>query len=321
MEGMSATLTAQQRLNLAYDSLNGLSVGDALGNHFLTADLPPPDSVPDLTAGPLPATPWSWTDDTEMACSIVDMLHHQGGIDPDLLARQFADRCDPRRSYGPGATRVLRQIRNGVGWDHAAQAVFGGVGSYGNGAAMRIAPLGAFFADDLDRAVEHALRSARVTHQHPEGVAGGVAVALAAAYAAATRLEGRHPDPAWLLDRVTEHPALTGTEVHQALSRARDLLGCSLPEAVRALGNGSQVTAQDTVPFAVWVAATHLTDYPSAISCCAAAGGDADTTAAIVGGIVAAHTGIGDVPGVTGIPHSWLDAREPFPAWLIPSAR
>jgi ADP-ribosylglycohydrolase len=69
------------------------------------------------------------------------------------------------------------------------------------------------------------------------------------------------------------------------------------------------------VPFALWTAATYLHDYPAAVTACVEAGGDVDTTAAIVGGIVAAHTGLGDRPGCTGVPAAWLHAREDLPAW------
>jgi ADP-ribosylglycohydrolase len=68
--------------------------------------------------------------------------------------------------------------------------------------------------------------------------------------------------------------------------------------------------AQDTVPFALWVAARYLDDFPSAVAACVDAGGDVDTTCAIVGGVVAAYTGTG------GIPPRWLAAREPLPEWL-----
>src|ERR1700751_2066446 len=52
-----------------------------------------------------------------------------------------------------------------------AQALFGGQGSFGNGSAMRVATLRAYFADDLDMVVEQAERSAVTTHCHPEAVA------------------------------------------------------------------------------------------------------------------------------------------------------
>ncbi|MGV9335991.1 ADP-ribosylglycohydrolase family protein [Nocardia sp. NPDC003726] len=78
------------------------------------------------------------------------------------------------------------------------------------------------------------------------------------------------------------------------------------------------VTAQNTVPFTVWVAARHLDDYPAAITACIAADGDIDTTSAVVGGIIAAYTGTSPHAGV---PQTWLTAREPLPAWLDTARR
>lgn len=86
------------------------------------------------------------------------------------------------------------------------------------------------------------------------------------------------------------------------MTRAVRLVGHTVEEAAYELGNGSRVTAQDTVPFTMWIAATYLDDYPAAITACVQAGGDVDTTAAIVGGIVAAHTGTGNRPGTIGVP-------------------
>ncbi|MEV0332345.1 ADP-ribosylglycohydrolase family protein [Nocardia sp. NPDC050717] len=94
---------------------------------------------------------------------------------------------------------------------------------------------------------------------------------------------------------------------------APPLLGAPLAEVVQELGNGSRVQAQDTVPFALWVAATQLNDYQAAIAACVEADGDIDTTCAIAAGIVAAHTGVGTA---TGVPPAGLAAREPLPAWV-----
>ncbi len=51
----------------------------------------------------------------------------------------------------------------------------------GNGAAMRVAPIGAYFADDLDKVLYYAQASAEVTHAHIEGIVGAMAVAVASA--------------------------------------------------------------------------------------------------------------------------------------------
>ncbi|SNS74857.1 ADP-ribosylglycohydrolase [Asanoa hainanensis] len=279
-------------LDLCHDSLDGLSVGDALGAQFFV----PGTSLAALRAGDLPDAPWPWTDDTEMACSVVDELRAHGAIDQDRLAARFAERFEPYRGYGGGAVVLLRQIREGVPWRVAARAAFDGNGSMGNGAAMRVAPLGAFYAGDHRTAALQAMLSAEVTHAHPEAVLGAVAVAVAASAHRSSSTE--------LLDVVLDH--LAESRVRSGIVRARGLLGVSVAEAAYELGNGSRVLAFDTVPFTLWVAATHLDDYPAAITACVEAGGDVDTTAAIVGGIVATH--------VT-VPAAWLRRREPLPAY------
>ncbi|MEV0331297.1 ADP-ribosylglycohydrolase family protein [Nocardia sp. NPDC050717] len=292
-------------IDIAYDSLDGLSVGDALGAQFFV----PGRSVPELLAGRPPAGPWEWTDDTEMACSVLSELRTRGRIDPTALAAVFADRCEPYRGYSGGTVALLHQIRDGRPWAEAAAALFDGRGSWGNGAAMRVAPLGAFFAGELDRAAAEAAASAEVTHAHPEAIVGAMVVAVAASHAADSR--GRACAPGELFDVV--EPYLIDGRTARGIRRARTLLGRSVAEAAYELGNGAQVSAQDTVPFTLWAAASFLDDYPRAITACVEAGGDADTTAAIVGGIVAARTGTGD----GGVPRAWLTAREELPTWAI----
>lgn len=290
------------------DSLNGLSVGDALGQQFPVMRR----SLADLRAGDLPTErPWAWTDDTEMACSVVAELLRNGAIDQDRLAAAFARRFQPHRDYGFNTVGVLRRIGAGADWREVAGAAFENQGSRGNGAAMRVAPLGAFYAGDPGRAAAEAARSAEVTHRHPEGIAGAVAVALAAAGAAHARLTGKLPAPEEFIDSVLEH--LGDSETRTAIRRARAMLGAATADVAAELGNGSRVTAQDTVPFTIWAAATHLGDYPAAVATCIEADGDIDTTGAIVGGIVAAHTG--SRPG-TGVPQWWLAAREQLPGWF-----
>ncbi|MDN3359322.1 ADP-ribosylglycohydrolase family protein [Actinomadura sp. DC4] len=283
----------------AFDSLTGLSVGDAFGAQFFV--VANRRLLLDETA--LPPGPWPWTDDTEMACNLLDVLHRHGQVERDALAAAFAERHDPYRGYGPGTVVLLRALREGAPWRTAATAQFGGGGSMGNGAAMRVAPLGAFYPGDLDRAALEAGASSVVTHAHPEGVAGAIAVAVAASHAA-------RGDAPGLIEAVEAHTP--PGEVRDGVRRAAGLLDRSREEVAYELGNGSRVLAQDTVPFCVWAAARHLTDYEQAVRACVAVGGDIDTTAAITGGIVAAHT------GADGIPRAWRDAREPLPGWLSP---
>jgi ADP-ribosylglycohydrolase len=200
---------------------------------------------------------------------------------------------------------LLPQLARRNAWRTAPGLLFGGQGSFGNGSAMRVTPVGAYFADDLDVLVEHARRSALVTHTHPEAVAGAIAVAAAAAWAWRLR-EGGAPSPRDFLDLVL--PSVPESEVRRRVARARDLeprMGVN--RVVMVLGNGSEVTAQDTVPFVLWAAAQYPDSYEKALWLTASGLGDVDTTCAMVGGIVVMRSGL------SSIPEPWLHNREPLP--------
>ena len=277
----------------ALDSLQGLALGDALGSQFFV-----PANRPAFEAQTLPPAPWQWTDDTEMAASIYLVLTRHGAIDQDALATSFAERHDFDRGYGPATGRLLRLVREGGDWRALAREPFDGAGSWGNGAAMRVAPLGAWFADDPDEAARQAALSAEVTHPHPEAVAGAIAVAVAAAIAPAA------PPPGTFIDEVLRR--VPPGKVRDGVAEARKLLTIGDPATAAAvLGNGRQVAAHDTVPFTLWAAARNLGDYERAFWTTAAAGGDIDTTCAIVGGILAAP------------PAAWLTHCEPLPPWAL----
>ena len=106
------------------------------------------------------------------------------------FARRY--QADPYRGYGLSVRRVLERIAEGVPWHASARESHGGTGSMGNGGAMRVAPLGAYFAEDFGEVVAQARASAEVTHAHPEGQAGAIAVAVAAAWSG-TRGTGPAP--------------------------------------------------------------------------------------------------------------------------------
>jgi ADP-ribosylglycohydrolase len=295
----------EERLSRALLSLHGLAIGDGIGEMMFSR---PEQAFDMIMKDELPAGPWWHTDDAEMAISIVEVLRLLGSVHQDALARQFMWRFerDPERGYGSGARRQLRRMLEGTEWGTTSREAFGGQGSMGNGSAMRVAPLGGWFADDLDRTVEDARASAVVTHAHAEGVAGAVAIAVAAAMA--WRLRGKPPEEAAtdlfneVLKRTPEGETRRGI-AHAFQIRHME----STQAAARLLGNGSLVTCPDTVPFTVWAAARHLGRYSEAIAATASVGGDVDTNCAIVGGIVALST------NWDGIPKEWLEQMERLP--------
>lgn len=275
----------------ALAALDALSVGDAFGEALFGA----PARIVERAA---PPGPWRWTDDTQMALSVVEVLAQKGEIDQDLLARAFARRYEVHRGYGVGAHRLLEQLGCGARWQEASPALFGG-GSYGNGGAMRVAPLGAWYAEaPLEEVAAAARRSAEVTHAHPEGIDGAVAVACAAA---ALWRDPQGPAAAVL---AAASAALVTPRLQAAFARASSIARGEEALAVHELGTGERVSALDTAPFCVWMAAHHRESFEGTLWKTAQGLGDMDTTCAIVAGLIA--------PACPP-PAAWLQAREALP--------
>ncbi|MFJ2740262.1 ADP-ribosylglycohydrolase family protein [Streptomyces sp. NPDC087440] len=299
--GTSTDAPAENR-PAARRSLEALALGDAFGERWFPLfrfreGLVPDTAYDDVRARRLPEGPvWHWTDDTAMALALHRVLTEHGRVVPDRLAACFALTfdADPGRGYGHGMHVLLPGLLAHPGdWRTLAPSLFEG-GSLGNGAAMRVAPLGAWFAPDLDRAAEEAALSARVTHAHPQGIAGAVAVAVAAALSVRGELT-----LTGVAERTPPGP------VRDGLLRAAGLPFTTAPwKAADLLGNGQRIRADDTVPFAVWTAARHPDSLEDALWSTAEGFGDVDTTCAITGGIVGARV------GVEGMPGEWLERRE-----------
>ncbi len=283
-------------------ALLGLAVGDGLGGFCEFSHGTGPAWVRERR---VPQVEWHWTDDTHTAISIMSILARYGSIDQAALAQLLAERYERSRGYGMSTRAVLKGIRSGEDWSSAAQRVFGGAGSLGNGSASRVPPLGAFFAADLERVVYEAQLSSAVTHAHPEAPAGASAVALAAAQACHWSTLRDTTDH--FLDAII--PFVPHSLVRERLEQARQLAADTVVgAAAMVLGNGQRPTAPETVPFALWCAAQHLDDYEEAIWAALEGQGDTDTVAAIVGGVVVLNI------GVVGIPERWQQLVEPLPS-------
>lgn len=297
-------MTKEQDLIRMTWSLEGLSTGDAFGDRlfFSRRGLESNERI-------LPSAMWEYTDDTQMALSIVEILRKFGKIDQDYLADSFANRFERHRGYGTAMYELLPVI-NSKNWNRLAKRLFDGQGSYGNGGAMRVAPLGAFFAEDIDLVIENARLSAEVTHAHPEGIAGAIAVAASASIAWQLRQNAAPLNSKTFLEQIASFtpPSVVRDKILLASSL---ILDESIWEIIKVLGNGSGISAQDTVPFAIWCASQHLDNFEEALWLTASGHGDMDTNCAIVGGIVATYT------GAEGIPAEWIRRREKLPAWLF----
>ena len=290
-----------KRIKKAFLSLEGLSIGDSFGqNFFIEQD----KAIQSINSRILPTKPWFYTDDTVMAISIVETLNKFRRIEQDYLAMMFARRYieEPNRGYGSNAGKTLNAISQGVDWRQASKRAFSGMGSMGNGGAMRAAPIGAYFFDDYKRVVDEAKASCEVTHSHLDAQAGTIAVAVAAAYCVRLSL-GLISNEKDLLETVIEFTPASDTR--SRIKRATNISYDSrLDYVISLLGNGSHLCSYDTVPIALWFVANN-DNFSDALWNAVAALGDRDTICAIVGSIVALIT-------EEQLPKMWIESREPL---------
>ncbi|MCM1540206.1 MAG: ADP-ribosylglycohydrolase family protein [Blautia sp.] len=293
-------MESKERIRYAKRALDGIALGDCFGETFF---VPEEAALQRLKNREIVDEPWRFTDDTVMAIGIYRVLEKYGEIDQDALAKVFAENyaLDWHRGYGGTAHSILRSIGDGIHWREAAASAFDGMGSMGNGAAMRAAPIGAYFADNLDKVLYHAKASAEVTHAHMEGIVGAMAAALGAALLLNKKL-GNYSGggEAFLRDVAGKLPE--SDTKYKILSAASIKKDSRMDFVVSTLGNGIMLTAQDTVPFCLWCAAHFYHSFEEALWTAVSALGDRDTTCAIVGGMVALYA--------DDIPQQWLNLME-----------
>ncbi len=223
----------------------GSIIGDVVGStrehdpiKTIDFDLLPPGSRP--------------TDDSVLTVATADAILR--GIPYADAYREWALRY-PRAGYGGFFKR----------WMHEPTA--GPYNSFGNGSAMRVSPVAWAFHTEAD-VLREAERSARATHDHPEGIKGAGSVALA-------------------LFR-----ARTGVAKADVRREVAERFGYDLARTVEEIRPAYRfdVTCQGSVPEAI-IAWLDAGDFEGAVRLAVSLGGDADTQAAIAGGLAEATEG------------------------------
>ena len=249
----------------------------------------------------------SYTDDTDMTLALAESIAQTGKIDLEDIAKQFSLYCDLTRGYAIGTIKAVEALRVGLKWHQVARIVFE-EGSFGNGAAMRVSPVGLFYHHDLVGLQEAAIKQANVTHVHPLGQWGAVMQACSVGLAVVQNQK----EPFKKEQMVTNlREVLWGGPIEyiKALNKIEEMLsqGKKLParEVVQSLGNG--VEAHLSVPSACYIAITYSPDFCDAIRAAISLGGDTDTIAGMVGAIVGAHV------GEKRLPVEWVEQLEDGP--------
>jgi ADP-ribosylglycohydrolase len=223
----------------------GAIAGDVIGSVFEGRDLKSEDFA-------LFSEHSSFTDDTVMTVAVAAWT--LDGLDLAVALRKFGRRY-PWHGYGMSFLEWLFDETKGP-YD-----------SWGNGSAMRVSPV-AWAFDDMEEVLRHAERSAEVTHNHPEGIRGAQATALAI-------FLGRR-----------------GVDKRDIRSQVELRCGYDLSRRVDDIrpGYGFDVSCQGSVPEAI-ICFLESKDFESAIRLAVSLGGDTDTMACIAGAIAEAHYG------------------------------
>jgi poly(ADP-ribose) glycohydrolase ARH3 len=273
--------------------LLGLALGDAVGAPFegSSQGLKPgcQDHLPELLR---------YTDDTEMAIGVAESLIASEGFHPDHMARTFAENYHPFRGYGPGTAAILNLIGRGMNWREANTMVFE-EGSFGNGAAMRVAPLGLFYSSRKELLREAVEEASSITHGHPLGKEGAVILAFAVA---AILAQGNDFDKDQFLDTLIDCARLD--EYIRKLSLIREL--CQKEPVIDTIVDslGNNILAHESVPTALYAFLKYGNDFHQTIGFCISLGGDTDTIGAMAGALC------GCLMGERSLPQDWIDKLE-----------
>lgn len=289
----------------------GTAIGDAVGlpyegvsRHRAPRLLGPPDRHRFLFRRGM------FSDDTEHTCMVAQALI-ASNLDRDKFTTDFARRlrwwfiaCPA----GIGFATLRACLKLWLGGTARSSGVY----SAGNGPAMRSAIFGAII-DDVGLMVGFVQASARVTHSDPRAEFGAIAVALAAFYAK----QNAAVDGERFVDQLAEIIGTEGDELISLLRRVIRSVSANETTCVFAANNGYKrgVTGYvySTVPVVIHAWLTNPRDYRAAVTSVIECGGDADTTAAIVGGIV------GTARGEAGLPQEWISGICDWPRsvnWL-----
>ena len=237
-----------------------------------------------------------YTDDTAMALGLAESILETGGIDQEHLGNTFKRNFirEPWRGYASGPPTVFEAVETqGVSYARAARALFNGEGSLGNGAAMRIVPVGLFFHRS-ESLYERAAESAEVTHAHPVGKDGACVLALASALAVGLDPRETFPFNDYLSTLVDF--SIT-PEITKKLLLIRELLESGAGPDVAAVKLGRSVAVDESMPFALYSFLKYPYSFEDCLFCAVLNGGDRDTLGAMACGVSGAFLGIDSIPG------------------------
>lgn len=277
-------------------TLVGCAIGDALGNPFemksaISPSLTSWDGLFKAGGTFWKGEPGQYTDDTLMSIALAKSLIQCGKFDPEDVANEYLEWYKTGNTRGIGSTTAgsIVNLKLGLPWtDSGSLFQMDGTPTGGNGTAMRASPIGLFYRNEPEMLMISAVKDATITHNSHEPKMGSVSVALATALFA-----NGNTDTMEVLEAVTE--IISDSEVKERLIMAMDNLknGVEPVMALAEIGTSGYVVHTVGAAFYCLGATDNFKD---AVVMAVRAGGDTDTTAAIVGALAGTLYGLEEIP-------------------------
>lgn len=282
----------------------GLAVGDALG--YPVEFIRSREDILTITNGkgvidlPEPAL---YTDDTQMTLRVAEALISAGQDMEEFmkaLSKEFVawheTQSDPKQRRAPGNTCLLacEHLKKGANWESS-----GIMASLGCGSAMRSAPIGLYHSGKIEKVVDFAINSSRITHPAELALCASVGTALLTALAM-----GDEPVGCWAneLVKVASINQEFKGYIQLAAAHAAKRSDPDFVLSEECLGEGWM--GHSAVASALYCCMMHPDSYEKAVLLAANTVGDSDSIACIAGAWMGARLGL------EGIPASWQERIE-----------
>ncbi|MDI6785756.1 MAG: ADP-ribosylglycohydrolase family protein [bacterium] len=242
----------------------------------------------------------TYTDDTEMMIGTAESLIECRGFNGEHMAKCFLENYHENRGYGGGTKKALSLIRDGELWHKAGEKVVSG-GSYGNGSAMRMAPIGILYFKDEENLRKVAHQASLITHAHTLGKDA----AAIQAFAVAKAIQG-NPNSALKKEAFID-ALINFAETSELKTRLESIKlimnhNVSREKIVSILGHSS--VSFESVPASIYSFLKYPDSFEEAVVYAISLGGDTDTIGAMTGAISGAFLGIEEIP------ERWLNQLE-----------
>ena len=246
-----------------------------------------------------------YTDDTAMSIGLAEAIIQDKAVNEKSIGEKFQKNYskEPWRSYSPSTPAIFAKVKKlDITYSKAAQQLYDGMGSFGNGAAMRIAPLGALYRNS-SKLREISEISARVTHSHPMGVDGACLLSYAIGKLVNLNPEENFPLHDFIIGMVKFSKS---KEIRNKLLKVMELIAedKSPKDAAKELKLSQRV--DETIPFAIYSFLKNKKSFKNSLFCAILNGGDQDTLGAITGNLSGAYL------GYESIPENWASRLENY---------